>query len=36
VLNTEPKPARRRRHSEVEALPQRSEPDLDTVSTTSR
>jgi hypothetical protein len=36
VLNTEPKPARRRHKSEVEALPQKSEPDLDRVSTTSR
>jgi CHAD domain-containing protein len=36
VLNTEPKPARRRRKSSVEALPEKAEPDLDRVSTTSR
>lgn len=35
VLNTEPKPARRRRKSEEEALTKQSEPDLDRVSTTS-
>ena len=36
VLNSEPKPARQRRKSQEEALSQKSEPDLDRVSTTSR
>ena len=36
VVNTEPKPARRRRKTDVEALPQEAVPDLETVRTTSR